>query len=42
MSWFKRTPRPREPQKLVPREPSPLTEKLLKESKKAMQGKDKK
>jgi len=36
MSWFKRTPRAKEPQKLVPKEPSPMSEKLLKESKAAM------
>ena len=42
MSWVKRTPKAREPQRLTPRESSPLTEKLLKESKKAMQQKDKK
>lgn len=42
MSWFKRIPKTREPQRLTPRQSSPLTEKLLKESKKAIQQKDKK
>jgi hypothetical protein len=40
MSWFKRTPKAREPQRLIPRESSPLTEKLLKESRKAVRKKD--
>jgi hypothetical protein len=36
MSWFKRRPRTRDPIKTPPRDVSPLTEKLLEESKQAI------
>jgi hypothetical protein len=39
MSWYNRRPKVREPQRAVPRETSPLTERLLEESKNAIRKK---
>jgi hypothetical protein len=36
MSWFNRRPKTRDPVKTAPRDVSPLTEKLLEESKQAV------
>ena len=36
MSWFNRRPKTRDPVKTAPRDASPLTEKLLEESKQAV------
>lgn len=37
MSWFKRRPRIKEPEKLIPHHFSPLSEKALKEAKEKTQ-----
>jgi hypothetical protein len=34
MSWFKRTPKAKEPQKALPQRYSPATKKMLEEAKK--------
>lgn len=36
MSWFNRRPKLKEPQRTIPRETSPTTQRLLKESKAAV------